>query len=223
MQYTIIHGFFFRLENSNLIVRLGEWSFASTSEEFPHQDIRVVRRSIHPNYSGNPYHHNNIALLFLERPADLQLNVNIICLPNEHEVFDHMKCVSTGWGKKAFGRQQKYSEIMKKVTLPLKDHRQCEAALRSTNKLGNNFFLHDSYLCAGGDGQDTCEGDGGSPLVCQRMDGSRTYVQVGIVAWGIGCNTPGLPAAYTDVRKMMPWIRSEIAEVYSLNPRITLG
>merc|ERR1712226_713860 len=60
------------------------------------------------------------------------------------------------------------------------------------------FQLDDSFICAGGvDGKDTCKGDGGSPPVCPSKYDSNTYVQAGIVAWGIGCgedNTPGVYA-----------------------------
>merc|ERR1712203_145767 len=56
------------------------------------------------------------------------------------------------------------------------------------------------FICAGGvDGKDTCKGDGGSPLVCQSKFDPTSYVQAGIVAWGIGCgedNTPGINAEY---------------------------
>merc|ERR1712151_1367276 len=47
--------------------------------------------------------------------------------------------------------------------------------LRST-RLGQKYKLHDSFICAGG-----------SPLVCPSKYDPNTYVQAGMVAWGIGC------------------------------------
>lgn len=63
--------------------------------------------------------------------------------------------------------------------------------------------MDDSFLCAGGEeGQDTCKGDGGGPLVCPRYTNvnseQQQYVQTGIVAWGIGCGA-NLPGAYANV------------------------
>merc|ERR1711982_15769 len=68
-----------------------------------------------------------------------------------------------------------------------------------------------SFLCAGGvNGKDTCKGDGGSPLVCPSKYDPNTYVQAGIVAWGIGCGEDGTPGVYADVAKASCWIDSAI-------------
>merc|ERR1712025_1406747 len=75
---------------------------------------------------------------------------------------------------------------LKEIDLPVVDSYQCENKLRQT-RLGGKYKLHDSFLCAGGvSGKDTCKGDGGSPLVCPSKTDPNTYVQAGIVAWGIG-------------------------------------
>merc|ERR1712014_175743 len=67
--------------------------------------------------------------------------------------------------------------------------------------------LHDSFICAGGvNGKDTCKGDGGSPLVCPSKYDPNTYVQAGMVAWGIGCGEDGTPGVYASVSKALCWI-----------------
>ena len=54
--------------------------------------------------------------------------------------------------------------ILKEIDLPLVNHDDCEDKLRQT-RLGEDFKLHDSFVCAGGVyGKDTCQGDSGGPL-----------------------------------------------------------
>ncbi len=65
--------------------------------------------------------------------------------------------------------------IINNEEISLKD---CENRLRT--KKGQSFDLHKSFVCAGGSNTgDTCEGDGGGPLVCpaKGSDGDR-YRQV---------------------------------------------
>ncbi len=55
----------------------------------------------------------------------------------------------------------------------------CQNRLRT--KKGKTFKLHESFVCAGGSpkGGDTCEGDGGGPLVCPvKGSGGDRYIQV---------------------------------------------
>lgn len=100
---------------------------------------------------------------------------------------------------------------MKKVELPIVPFNDCEQKFRNT-RLGSRFRLHESFLCAGGEaGRDVCTGDGGSPLVCPIPGQEDYYVQVGVVAWGLGCGVKDVPGAYADVTKVTKWIDEELA------------
>ena len=134
--------------------------------------------------------------------------MDTICLPDSS--FSQSSCVVTGWGRKAFGAEDIQS-VLKAVTLPVVDDFECESALRRT-RLGGGFTLHDSFVCAGGKaGRDACTGDGGSALACEDPQQPGRYVQLGVVSWGIGCGTPGLPGVYADVRQFTDWIAEEMA------------
>merc|ERR1712080_605168 len=90
------------------------------------------------------------------------------------------------WGKDKFGSDGRYASILKEVVYPIVGRPECQKKLRET-RLGRFFELDKSFMCAGGiKGVDTCKGDGGSPLSC-KIQGRNSWVQAGIVSWGIGC------------------------------------
>ena len=106
----------------------------------------------------------------------------------------------------------RYSNILKKVEVPLLKNPECQELLRDT-RLGPFFELDSSFLCAGGEKNiDTCKGDGGSPLTCEQADGS--WVQAGIVSWGIGCGIADVPAVYSSVSTVACWIDSKVRALF---------
>uniref|UniRef100_A0AAG5DIW8 Peptidase S1 domain-containing protein n=2 Tax=Anopheles atroparvus TaxID=41427 RepID=A0AAG5DIW8_ANOAO len=189
-----------------LKVRVGEWDTQTKNEIYPHQDRSVVEVVVHPEfYKGGL--HNDVALLFLDSPLQLNDGIQTVCLPPQDMVFDHATCFASGWGKDVFGKAGTYQVILKKIDLPVVPNDKCQSALRTT-RLGAKFNLHKSFLCAGGvPGKDTCKGDGGSPLVCPIPNGPQHhYYQTGLVAWGIGCGENGIPGVYANVAKFRGWI-----------------
>ena len=182
-----------------------------------HQERFVKSISIHPRYSGTPegsaslWLHNDFALLHMTVEFKLDEHLDTICLPefpNERESnYQKTGCVVTGWGKDAFNGN--YQRAMKQIELPIVDNGLCQKQFRQTDRLSNDFQLHDSFICAGGEeGKDACTGDGGGPLVCPSLYDDDTYVLAGVVAWGIGCgrrNVPGAYAAITDGLCFIHW------------------
>ncbi|KAG8305069.1 phenoloxidase-activating factor 2-like [Homalodisca vitripennis] len=194
---------------TGLGVRLGEWDTQHKSEPLPAQNRVVKEVVIHEGYYARGVF-NDIALLFLDNPADIAENVATICLPEQDENMDNRNCVASGWGKDVFGKEGKNQVILKKVDLPIVRRNQCLESLRQT-RLGRHFNLHESFICAGGIvGKDTCKGDGGSPLSCPSRDNPAVYVQAGIVAWGIGCGTD-TPGVYADVSHFRNWIDNKLS------------
>merc|ERR1711951_283414 len=104
--------------------------------------------------------------------------------------------------------------VLKEVDLNVVDNDQCQTALRGS-RLGQKFKLDPSFMCAGGEGKDTCKGDGGSPLVCRSSYDPDTYEQVGIVAWGIGCGE--YPGVYASVSEAVCWIDYAMTCYYGEN------
>merc|ERR1712126_294387 len=199
----------FRQNPTELKIRCGEWDTQQQTEPYPHQDRQVQNLAIHPEFDGRNLQ-NDFAVLFTNEPFVLDQHIDTACLPAADESFDGTPCFATGWGKDQFGAAGQYQVVLKEIDLPVVSNGVCQDKLRST-RLGQKFKLHDSFLCAGGiAGKDTCKGDGGSPLVCPSKYDPNTFVQAGIVAWGIGCGESGTPGVYADVSKATCWIDQAI-------------
>jgi len=195
----------FRNAAGELLVRCGEWDTQNETEPYPHQDRFVKDMIIHPEFNGRNLQ-NDFALLYTAKEFELSSHVDTVCLPDPEELFEANTCFATGWGKDRFGTAGNYQVVLKEIDLSVVSHDQCEDSLRKT-RLGRRYRLHDSFICAGGEsGKDTCKGDGGSPLVCPAKYDPNTYVQAGIVAWGIGCGEDGTPGVYASVSKAVCWI-----------------
>ena len=193
-----------RQQPRTLKVRCGEWDTQRLSEPRAHQDRRVRNVDIHPEFNERNLA-NDWALLYTEQDFELEEHIDTICLPHPDDVFDFHTCHATGWGKDQFGAAGQYQVVLKEVSLPIVGHNQCQETLRNT-RLGSRFKLDHSFLCAGGAGQDTCKGDGGSPLVCSNPRQPGSYVQAGLVAWGVGCGEKHVPGVYANVARGVCWI-----------------
>merc|ERR1712002_479595 len=195
----------FRQTPTELKIRCGEWDTQNETEPYPHQDRYVQALNIHPEFDGRNLH-NDFAVLFTSEDFVLSSHIDTVCLPQAEELFDGTTCFATGWGKDKFGSAGQYQVVLKEIDLPVVSNSECQDRLQST-RLGRKFKLHDSFICAGGvNGKDTCKGDGGSPLVCPSKHDPNTYVQSGIVAWGIGCGEDNTPGVYASVAKGVCWI-----------------
>jgi len=195
----------YRESTTELKVRCGEWNTQNETEPYPHQDRHVESLKIHSLFNSGSLA-NDFALLFTKEDFILASHIDTVCLPEVYEVFEGQTCFATGWGKDKFGSNGEYQVVLKEIDLPVVNHDVCEDKLRLT-RLGKKFQLHESFLCAGGvDNKDTCKGDGGSPLVCPSKYQPDTYVQAGIVAWGVGCGEDNTPGVYASVSKALCWV-----------------
>lgn len=198
-------------QQDTLLVRAGEWDTQTRNELYAHQDRRVREVVVHERFNKGSLF-NDVALLILEQPLDFAENIQPVCLPPKNTKFDSSRCFASGWGKNVFGKEGKYQVILKKVELPVVSHQACQTSLRTT-RLGARFILDKSFVCAGGEpGQDTCRGDGGSPLVCPIPGNPTHYYQAGIVAWGIGCGEKGIPGVYGNVALFRDWIDQQLTQ-----------
>ncbi|KAK3752189.1 hypothetical protein QZH41_007021, partial [Actinostola sp. cb2023] len=185
---------------SSITIRLGAHRRVNTVGT--EQDIKVVKVITHPSYHKPKRYSHDIALLKLAKPAMLNKNVHLVCLPeNVPAPTDGNKCWITGWGRLSSGGAT--PDYLQQVSVPIASRARCDKAY--PNK------IHDSMICAGLDqgGIDTCQGDSGGPMVCET--GGRFYIQ-GATSWGYGCASAGKFGVYAKVKYLLPWIKAEMAK-----------
>ncbi|XP_004443949.1 PREDICTED: putative serine protease 41, partial [Ceratotherium simum simum] len=70
--------------------------------------------------------------------------------------------------------------------------------------------IREDMICAGAEegGIDSCKGDSGGPLTCEK---NGLWIQVGIVSGGVGCGRPNQPGIYTNVSRYFSWIQTLMA------------
>ncbi|XP_067271137.1 granzyme B-like, partial [Pseudorasbora parva] len=156
----------------------------------------------HPEYVGRPNPiRNDIMLLRLENPVELNSNVSLIPLPNEgEEVGTDAVCSVAGWGRlSTFGHG---SSVLMEADTTTMAQTECERSW------GFRYFDVGQMLCAHGGGG-SCQGDSGGPLVC----GNTT---VGVTSFGSSrqCNSAWIPNVYTKISTYIQWIRQEMGNIY---------
>lgn len=172
-------------------------------EEGTEQRLYVDSFVQHPDYTywQKPYL-NDVALIHLSTPAEIDLYTTIAPLPNDG-VDDFIgPCEEAGWGITEEGAPG--ATILHWATVPLLEPEMCETAYASEPD--------PNALCAGemSGGIGACVGDNGSGLLCWSGYSGR-FVVGGIMSWREGCALDGKPAFYMDVAKYRDWILSVIS------------
>ncbi|EDL77056.1 similar to testis specific serine proteinase 3 (predicted), isoform CRA_a [Rattus norvegicus] len=172
------------------VVSMGEadlWS--SMSVKIPVQDIIV-----HQDYSVMRTIVHDIALVLLAFPVNYSVNIQPVCIPEKSFLVQPgTLCWVTGWGKTI--ERGRSSRVLREVDLSIIRHERCNQILKDIT--GRIFTLvQEGGVCGyNKKGGDACQGDSGGPMVCEF---NKTWVQVGIVSWGLGCGRIGYPGIYTE-------------------------
>ncbi|KAM9114267.1 trypsin-like [Pangshura tecta] len=186
-----------------LNVRLGEHNLWHLDWS---EQLTVSSRVIpHPLYNRNTSR-NNIMLVKLLVPAILNRNVQPLPLPRDCPT-PNSTCVLSGWGTSAFQnarkspgqsrctRQLLHSDVLLCGNITVLPDAQCQDT--RPNRITPNM------ICAGvvHGGTDSCQGDPGSPLVCQRE-------LQGIASWGFeGCSRPKQTGVFVKVCNFLGWLQ----------------
>ncbi|XP_060984766.1 putative serine protease 42 [Dama dama] len=181
--------------------------------------VPVSHFVIHPQFSTSGTIKNDIALLRLRYPVNFTGLIQPICIPEKtFRVQAGTRCWVTGWGRKQeFGPL--VSEVLQEVDQYIMYYEECNGLLQKALQT-NKDVAQEGVICGYNSiGMDSCQGDSGGPLVCQF---NTTWVQVGIVSWGVGCGRNNTPGVYTETALYSNWLVAVVNKAASLYPVVLL-
>ncbi|XP_054877062.1 chymotrypsin A-like [Poeciliopsis prolifica] len=178
-------------------VVLGEHDRSSNAESV--QVISPSQVFRHPQYNSYTIN-NDITLIKLSSPAQLNMRVSPVCLAESSDNFPGgMMCVTSGWGLTRYNAPDTPA-LLQQAALPLLTNANC------SNYWGSN--ITHLMICAGAAGASSCMGDSGGPLVCEK---NGAWTLVGIVSWGSSTCSTNSPGVYARVTELRAWVDQTIA------------
>lgn len=192
----------------------------------PEMTFKIATTEIHPNYqrvgTAGVMHPNDIALIKLARPWSGPV-ASLSLIERDDPQAGLTKAAGFGRTEDWFLKQTALSDgriavagsnTLMSVALPLVDPVQCN------RRMGRfSLAVNDQQICAGWrQGQDTCSGDSGGPLIA--FDDVQNVFQIGVLSWGSEkCGEGGFPAVYTRVSSYIPWIERHTGQISGRSPR----
>ncbi|XP_046906707.1 serine protease 33 isoform X1 [Hypomesus transpacificus] len=174
---------------------------------------------IAPGYN-TPQSGNDVALVQLDPPVSWTNVIQPICIPGSGVSFSEgQSCYVTGWGDIRDGVSLPGVGTLQQVVVPIIGQTSCQ------NMYQTDADILSDMICAGyqAGAKDSCQGDSGGPLVCQMANG--TWVQAGVVSFGLGCAQPNHPGVYAKVSSFSDFITSIVPglQLYGGAPQACTG
>jgi len=166
------------------------------------EDLAVQRKPVasilvHEGYN-EATHENDVAIIRLASPLQLNSYVSIACLPGPDPAVNENVMIA-GWGTTTF--EGDVSDPLLQANVLIMDFCQYVYDFDSTKQ-----------LCAGNYqySKDTCQGDSGGPLM---YEDNGQWMVSGVVSYGDGCAKVDRPGVYARVSYYVPWIQNAIARL----------
>ena len=170
--------------------------------------------------SNTFYLHATLDACLIRVETDLsQRLIEMPCLPSNIDInkYNGAACWNAGWGTAEVGGA--FSDTLQSIGLNLMSQGYCT---------DHSFWeVEDGYMCAGlppndstpmkgwkhvtAGGKETCQGDFGSPLVCD-IDGIGTLIGINSDGDLTECGLAGKPGIHVGVLQLTDWLRHIIDE-----------
>lgn len=177
-----------------------------------HESVHRVSRIVIPYGYNEPQNGKDLALVKLSSPVTWSDYIRPVCLPASGNLFTvNMQCYVTGWGDVRDDVPLTGVRTLQEVQVPIISQSSCQEMYRTDPKEQVDI-LYD-MICAGYQqgGKDSCQGDSGGPLVCRTVNG--TWVQAGVVSFGLGCAHANKPGVYARLTSYTSFITNTVPEL----------
>ncbi|KAL0984526.1 hypothetical protein UPYG_G00142670 [Umbra pygmaea] len=177
----------------------------------PNEISRRIKGIVIPSSYSDPKSGQDMALLQLDQPVQWSMHIHPICLPASGTEFSgDLPCYVTGWGNIREGVALSGVATLQQVQVPIISTSSCRTMYNQASEPVD--ILYD-MICAGFQegGKDSCQGDSGGPLVCKMENG--TWVQAGVVSFGLGCAAVNQPGIYAKVSTFSSFVQSKIPDI----------
>ncbi|XP_057562651.1 putative serine protease 42 [Hippopotamus amphibius kiboko] len=182
--------------------------------------VPISRVTVHPQFSTRGTVKNDLALLRLLYPVNFTRIIQPICIPEKtFQVEAGTRCWVTGWGKQQEFDGPLISDFLREIDQNVIYYEECNRMVQKAMPTDKDVVLEGMICGYNGIGKDSCQGDSGGPLVCQY---NTTWVQIGIVSWGVGCGRKVSPGVYTDTAFYAKWLVAVVNQSTSLYPVVLL-
>ncbi|OWA55469.1 putative Chymotrypsinogen B, partial [Hypsibius exemplaris] len=187
-------------------VRVGEHDIGSGNGEVNAWTYDVERVVSHPRYNRDGPRSNDICLLKTKLPIFFNEHVFPVCLPTGDNTPVGTDCYTTGWGSRRQvlarngEKETRVADNLQQVDVKLVEQSACRTAYPRPAPISADM------LCGYNPGKDSCQGDSGGPFVCPSQSNSTVWELVGVVSWGYGCASPGIPGVYARTSVFLDWI-----------------
>lgn len=188
---------------SNFKVLLGKNNI--NAKEDSEQMITVEKITRHSEYEEEfEDNEHDIAVIKLSQDAKFTDHVTPACLPESNAILEEgSKCYQTGWGA---SNPESSSALLQEIKIPIKERAVCDSSNDFSEMKVNENMICGVYADSAIFIENSCKGDGGSPLQCKK-DGVWTFY--GVASWGsLSCEEKNLFTAYTRVSKYSEWIKN---------------
>ncbi|XP_012062481.1 PREDICTED: trypsin-4-like [Atta cephalotes] len=189
---TVAH--YVRVKSSIVSVRVRS-SYTSKDGDV----LEIDKIEVHENFDKYVYLHD-IALMKLKSPAEFGEKLLPIALPENEKLQDGAHCVVTGW-KRTRGTSPSGVQLAA-AAVAIVNQRTCEAMMPSYKPLSEDMLCANATRPSG-----RCQGDLGAPLVSEQM-------LIGILSYGLGCETRIHPDVYIRVSSYLSWILTKTGIFY---------
>ncbi|XP_029312379.1 serine protease 33 [Cottoperca gobio] len=197
------------LDLSSYVIYVGRYQLNGVNE---HESMHRVSHVVIPPGYNEPDGGKDLALVLLSSPITWSDYVSPICLPASGTQFPGgTLCFVTGWGNIRDNVPLQGSGTLQKVEVPIISQSSCQE-MYQTHQTKQVDILYD-MICAGYQkgGKDSCQGDSGGPLVCQMVNG--TWVQAGVVSFGLGCAQENQPGVYARLTTYSSFISNTVPDI----------